>query len=137
MELTPAQVNILERLHSRGLEIVAFPMYESVVGVRKGDCAALLAPAGPNAFAVQGQPTYLIGGNLTARVKRPDGHYFVRKQEQLEATPERLAELEAFTAELAEALLPVAQSDNQSQRHATPSSRGTCGSALANFAFRP
>ena len=108
MELTPAQINTLERLHSRGLEIVAFPMYESVIGVRKGNCAALLAPAGPNVFAIQGQPTYLIGGNLSARVNRSDGHYFVRKQEQLEATPERLAELEAFAAELADALLPVA-----------------------------
>lgn len=108
MELTPAQINILERLHSRGLEIVAFPMYESVVGVRKGNCAALLSPAGQGGFTIQGQPTYLIGGNLSARVVRTDGHYFVRKQEQLEATPERLAELEAFTAELSNALLPVA-----------------------------
>jgi hypothetical protein len=108
MELTPAQITILERLHLRGLEIVAFPLYESAVGVRKGNCAALLAPAGPNNFAIQGQPTYLIGGNLSARVVRADGHYFVRKQEQLEATPERLAELEAFTAELTDAILPVA-----------------------------
>jgi hypothetical protein len=108
MELTPAQITILERLHSRGLEIVAFPMYESAVGVRKGNCAALLAPAGPNAFTIQGQPTYLIGGNLSARVVRTDGHYFVRKQEQLEATPKRLAELEAFTAELTDGLLPLA-----------------------------
>ena len=107
MELTPAQITILERLHARGFEITAFPMYESVVGVRKGNCAALLAPTGSNGFAIQGQPTYLIGGNLSAHVVRADGHYFVRKQEQLEATPERLAELEAFTAELTEALLPV------------------------------
>jgi hypothetical protein len=108
MELSPAQITILERLHSRGLEIVAFPMYESVVGVRRGNCAALLAPTGPNNFAIQGQPTYLIGGNLSARLGRADGHYFVRKQEQLEATPERLGVLEAFTAELSNALLPVA-----------------------------
>jgi hypothetical protein len=108
MELTPAQIAILERLHSRGLEIVAFPMYESAVGVRKGNCSALLAAAGPNAFTIQGQPTYLIGGNLSARVIRTDGHYFVRKQEQLKATPECLAELEAFTAELTDAILPVA-----------------------------
>jgi hypothetical protein len=108
VELTPAQISILERLHSRGFEIVAFPMYESLVGVRKGNCAALLASAGPAGLTIQGQPTYLIGGNLSARVVRTDGHYFVRKQEQLEATPERLAELEAFTADLADALLPIA-----------------------------
>ena len=108
VELTTAQIAILERLLSRGLQIVAFPMYESVVGVRKGNCAALLAPSGPNGFSIQGQPTYLIGGNLTARVMRSDGHYFVRKQEQLKATPERLGELEEFAAEIEEALLPVA-----------------------------
>ena len=108
MELTPAQIAILERLHSRGLEIVEFPMYESAVGVRKGNCAALLTPAGRNAFTIQGQPTHLIGGNLSARVVRADRHYFVRKQQVLEATPERLAELEAFTAELTDAILPVA-----------------------------
>jgi hypothetical protein len=50
----------------------------------------------------------LIGGNLSARVVRTNGHYFVRKQEQLAATPERLAELEVFTAALTDALLPVA-----------------------------
>ncbi len=108
MELTPQQIGILERLRSRGVEIVAFPMYENLVGVRKGNCAVLLAPAGKDGFTMQGQPTYLVGGNLSARVVRSDGHYFVRKQEQLEATPERLAELETFAAELAEALLPVA-----------------------------
>ena len=108
MELTAQQKDILERLRSHGLEIVAFPMFESLVGVRKGNCAALLAPMGADRFSIQGEPTYLVGGDLSARVVRSDGHYFVRKQEHLKATPERLAELEHFTAELAEALLPVA-----------------------------
>jgi len=108
MELTPQQKDILDRLRSRGLEIVAFPMFESLVGVRKGNCAALLAPAGPSGFMIEGEPTYLVGGNLSARIMRVNGHYFVRKQEQLEATPERIAELDAFAAELASALLPVA-----------------------------
>lgn len=108
MELTASQIKILERLHSRGFEIMAFLMYESAVGVRRGNCAALLVPAGPEAFAIQGQPTIIVGGNLGARVVRGDGHYFVRKNEQIKATPEILAELEAFAIELAEGLLPVA-----------------------------
>jgi len=37
-----------------------------------------------------------------------DGHWFVRKDERVAATPERTSELDAFAAELANALLPVA-----------------------------
>jgi hypothetical protein len=107
MELTPSQIKILERLHSRGLEIVAFPMYESAVGVRRGNYAALLTATGPDCFAIRGQPMYLISGNLSARVVRSDGHYFVRKSEQVKVTPQLLAELEAFAAELTDGLLPV------------------------------
>ncbi len=83
MELSAQQIAILERLRQRGMEVVAFPMFESLVGVRKGQCAALLAPAGQDGFAVQGEPTFLVGGSLSARVARSDGHYFVRKQEKL------------------------------------------------------
>ena len=45
MDLTPQQLAILARLQQRGFEVVAFPMYESYVGVRKGNCGALLASA--------------------------------------------------------------------------------------------
>jgi len=108
MDLSPSQIATLHRLHARGLEIVAFPMYENLIGIRKGNCAALLSPTAADGFQMQGSPTYLVAGNLSARVLRSDGHYFVRKQDELKATPERLAELDAFAAELAEGLLPVA-----------------------------
>lgn len=108
MELTPQQIRILEGLHARRFEIVAFPMYAEYVGVRKGDCAALLAPVESGGFRLFGEPTYLVGGNLGVRVNHPDGHWFVRKQERLQATPERIAELDQFSAELSDALIPVA-----------------------------
>ncbi|MBZ5696878.1 MAG: hypothetical protein LAN36_16140 [Acidobacteriia bacterium] len=108
MELTPQQAGALERLHSRGFEIVAFPMYESYVGVRKGECGALLAPAGADGFKLYGEPSYLVAGGLSARLIQSDGHWFVRKKDKLEATPERTAELDAFAAELVDTLLPVA-----------------------------
>lgn len=108
MDLTAHQISILERLQQRGFEIVAFPMYAAYVGVRRGNCAALLAPAGANGFAIFGEPAYLVGGNLGVRILRSDGHYFVRKGDQVEATPERISELDAFSAELATSLLPVA-----------------------------
>jgi len=108
MELTPQQVGILERLHTRGFEIVAFPMYESYVGIRKGECGALLAPTGADGFQLYGEPSYLVAGGLSARSIQSDGHWFVRKKDKLEVTPERTAELDAFAAELVNALLPVA-----------------------------
>ena len=108
MELTSQQLAILNRLQTSGFEIVAFPMYESYVGVRRGNCGALLTPAGPGAFALYGEPSYLVGGGLSARTIQSDGNWFVRKKDKLEVTPDRTAELDAFAAELVNALLPVA-----------------------------
>jgi hypothetical protein len=108
MELSAQQLAILNRLQHRGFEVVAFPMYESYVGVRRGNCGALLAPVGSDSFTLYGEPSYLVGGGLSARTIQSDGHWFVRKKDKLEATPERTAELESFAAELVNALLPVA-----------------------------
>jgi len=108
MEITPQQAAVLQRLIGCGFQIVAFPMYESYVGVRKGNCAALLAPQTSGGLSVYGQPSYLVGGNFGVKMLRNDGHYFVSKKEKLAATPERSRELEEFSAELSDALLPTA-----------------------------
>ena len=83
-------------------------MYENYIGIRKGNCAALLIPVESGGFQLYGHPTYLVNGNLSAKMFNGDGHYFVSKKDKLEANPERNAELENFSAELAELLLPVA-----------------------------
>jgi hypothetical protein len=82
-------------------------MYETYVGVRKGNCGALLAPA-VGGFTLYGDPSYLVGGQLSAHSIQSDGHWFVRKKDKDAATAERTAELESFSAELVNALLPVA-----------------------------
>jgi hypothetical protein len=107
MDFTPQQVSILERLHARDFEIVAFPMYANYIGVRRGNCAALLAPVAAGGFQLHGQPTYLIGGNFSVRVTREGRDWFVWKKEKLEVTMERLAELESFSVQLSEVLLPL------------------------------
>jgi hypothetical protein len=107
MDLTSQQISILERLHAGGFEIVAFPMYANYTGVRKGNCAALLAPVGAGLFGVHGQPTYLIGGNFSVRVRKEGRDWFVWKKEKLEVTAARLAELEKFTSQLSQTLTPV------------------------------
>jgi hypothetical protein len=106
MDLSPQQLSILQRLHGAGFEIVAFPMYANYIGTRKGNCAALLAPATAGGFDIFGTPAYLIGGNFSVRVQRDGREFFVWKKESLEVTPERRTELDAFAAELSQALLP-------------------------------
>ena len=107
MELAPQQIAILERLQGRGYQIVAFPMYASHVGVRKGNCAALLAPAASGGLALFGRASYLIDGNFSVRVTSGGRDWLVWKKNKLEATPARLAEIDVFTAELSEALIPT------------------------------
>ena len=108
MEITAQQISILERLKNNGFDVVAFPMHESFVGVRKGNCAALLAPQDSGGFHIFGHPSYLIDGKLGVKTFQGDGHYFVSKKEKLAATPERTKELDDFEAELAQNLLPRA-----------------------------
>jgi hypothetical protein len=105
MELTPHQISILERLQQRNFQTVAFPMYPNHIGVRKGNCAALLALASPGGFSVFGSPSYLIAGNLSVSIQRDAHKWFVWKKERLEATAARLAELAQFTVELTDCLL--------------------------------
>jgi hypothetical protein len=107
-ELTSQQVAILERLISSGFSIVAFPLYANAVGVRKGSCAALLEPLAGAGFRVFGEPCVLLEGNLTVRVTDKGKSWFVWKKLRVEATPERLGELERFVSELKLSLEPRA-----------------------------
>jgi len=107
MDLSHKQAVILQRILSLGFELIAFPVYPNHVGIRRGNCAALLAPTTPDTFRVFAEPAYLVDGNLSARITL-DGHdYFIWKKQKLEATPARRAELASFAGDLSDALLPV------------------------------
>ena len=103
MELTVGQIALLERLRTRGFQLVAFALYEKKIGVRKGNCVALLDPE-EGQLSVFGEPAYLVAGNLSAMVAAADGKFFIWKQNRVPATPERLEELERFGKELGEVL---------------------------------
>jgi hypothetical protein len=107
-ELTPRQVAILERLVSDGFSIVAFPLYANAVGVRKGSCAALLDPVVGRGFRLFGEPCVLLDGNLTVRVTDKGKSWFVWKKQRVEATPDRIAELDRFVSEVKLLLEPRA-----------------------------
>lgn len=106
-ELTPAQISVLERLAAHGFAIVAFPLYASAIGVRRGSFATLLVAVEGGALRILGDPCYLIDGNLSVRVTRKGRGMFVWKSREVEATPELLAELSRFAADVSELLLPV------------------------------
>ncbi len=83
-EFTPQQIGILERLVSNEFVLVAFPLYANAVGVRKGNCAALLDPIANGGFRVFGEPCMLLEGNLTVRITEKGKTWFVWKKQRLE-----------------------------------------------------
>ena len=99
-EFSPRQIAILERLVAKEFVLVAFPLYANAVGVRKGSCAALLDPIANGGFRVFGEPCVLLDGNLTVRITEKGRTWFVWKKQRLEATTERVLELETFVGEL-------------------------------------
>ena len=107
MDLSPQQIAIIERLAAKKFFLVAFPLYANAVGVRKGSCAALLDPIANGGFRVFGEPCILLEGNLTVRITEKGKTWFVWKKQRVEATAQRLAELENFVAELKLLLEPV------------------------------
>jgi hypothetical protein len=110
VELSPQQIQVIERLFGAGFRPIAIPPYESALCMKKGNCAVLLAPV-PNAgIKVLAPPSYLVEGNLSVKLKRGSGEVFVWKKTEMEATPEKLKELESFRRELTEILdLPANQ----------------------------
>src|SRR5260370_4139904 len=70
LALSPAHVAILERLVAHGFTPVAFPLYASAIGVRRGSFAALLVPAGERRPNRLGQPGSVARPHLPAPARR-------------------------------------------------------------------
>jgi len=75
-------------------------MYASAVGIRRGECAALLVAAPGGGLILQGEPCHLIHGNLAVGVMRNGKKLYVWKKQSAEATPEREAALREFKQDL-------------------------------------
>jgi hypothetical protein len=110
VELTPRQTQTMERLFAAGFRPIAIPPYESALCMKKGECAVVLAAVPNGGLKMLAPPSYLVGGNLSVKLKRGSGEVFVWKKKELGATPGRLNELESFRRELSEILeLPANQ----------------------------
>ena len=104
VELSPRQMQVMERLFEAGFRPIAIPPYESALCVRKGNCVAALAPVANAGLKLLAPATYLVDGNFSVKLKRGSGEVFVWKKKEVEATAERLRELEAFKSDLQEIL---------------------------------
>jgi hypothetical protein len=100
VELTPRQMQTMERLFAAGFRPIAIPPYESALCVRRGECAALLSPVANGGLKLLAPPSYLLEGNLSVKVKKGASEVFVWKKKEIAVTPERLQELETFRKEL-------------------------------------
>ena len=110
VELSQQQMQVIERLFEAGFRPIAIPPYESALCMRRGDCAAVLAPVPNGGLKLLAPPSYLVDGNLSVKLKRGSGEVFVWKKKEVEATPEKLKRLESFWRQLTEILdLPPKQ----------------------------
>src|SRR5439155_801037 len=103
-ELSPRQVQVMERLIEAGFRPMAIPPYENALCMIKGDCVAALAPVPNGGLKLLAPPTYLVYGNFSVKLKRGSAEVFVWKKKEIEATAERVRELESFRKELQEIL---------------------------------
>ena len=99
-ELTPQQMKTLERLFAAGFRPIAIAPYESALCVHRSDCAAVLTPVSNGGLRLLAPPSYLIDGNLGVKLRKGNREVFVWKKKEMDATLERLQELEVFRREL-------------------------------------
>ena len=100
LELSPQQMQVLERAVAAGFRPIAIPPYESALCVRRGECAAVLTAVPGGGLRLLAPPTLLVGGNLSVKLKRGSGEVFVWKKTEVSATTERLDELAKFRQDL-------------------------------------
>ena len=108
-ELSPRQMQVMERLLEAGLRPIVIPPYENALCMRKGNCVAALAPVPNGGLKLLAPPSYLVEGNFSVKLKRGSGEVFVWKKTELNATPDRVRELESFRKELEEILASPAK----------------------------
>ena len=101
----------LQRLYLAGFDLQTFDRFPKAIGVLRDNCIAFLVPGGPEGLQILGNVGWRMGESLGPLVEREGRKVFVHKQETLEATPERIATLEKFRADLK----AILRGENQDQ----------------------
>ncbi len=97
----------LQRIYLAGFELQTFDRFPKAIGVVKGNCIALLTPT-PTGLTTIGTPGWTMGEVLGVLTEISGRKVFQAKSEIIEATPERLDELNRFREELSQLLSPTA-----------------------------
>jgi hypothetical protein len=89
----------LQRLYLAGFELQTFDRYPKCIGVMRENCVALLVP-GVDGAQILGTPGWRMGEVMGVLTEREGRKVFQAKSEVVEATPERILELQNFHDEL-------------------------------------
>ena len=96
----------LQRLYIAGFEFQTFERFPNSVGVIRGDCIVLLMPT-PDGMQMLGTPGWRMGELMGVLTEVGGRKVFQNKDQIVEATPERIAEVEQFRKDVKSALTAV------------------------------
>ena len=91
----PDPAEQLQRLYVAGFELQTFDRFPKAIGVLRDQCIVFLVP-GPDGLQILGNAGWRMGESLGPLVEREGRKVFLHKGEVLEATEDRIAELERF-----------------------------------------
>ena len=103
----PDPAEQLQKIYLAGFELLSLERFPVAVGIVKGNCIVLLQ-ATPAGLQPIGQAGWRLGDALCVLVEKDGKRFFQNKLNVVEATPERLAEMDAFRQELENLLAPTA-----------------------------
>ena len=98
--LTDAHLPLLQALAAAGFELINLPRFPGYIGAKKYGCAVLLEPLADGGLRQFTAVGYLIEGNVSVLVEKGGEQWFVWKAQQVRATPELLAAVQQFDADL-------------------------------------
>lgn len=97
----------LQRLYLAGFEFQTFERFPNTVGVIRGECIVLMMPT-PQGLQMIGTPGWRLGEAIGVLTEVGGRKVFQNKSQVVEATPERVAEVDRFQADVEAAMAPVA-----------------------------
>jgi hypothetical protein len=105
----PDPAEQLQKIFLAGFELQSLERFPAAIGVVKGNCMVLLR-ATPMGLQRVGQPGWRMGNGdlLGVLVEKEGKRFFQNKLNVVEATAERLVELDVFRQEVENLLAPKA-----------------------------
>jgi len=96
----------LQRLYLAGFEFQTFERFPNSVGVIRGECIVLMMPT-PQGLQMIGTPGWRIGEVMGVLTEINGRKVFQNKEQIVEATAERMEELERFRSDVKAAIAAV------------------------------